>query len=280
MSTVTSKRKRSDSSSDSSNNSSKEDAKVKSDEKYSVKSSDVTRIQFKGSASATIDKTVSGFSIKGGAPVFCTVEGSVLIIEEEGSGSSSSSVNVFNGSNMTFGNVLVMGSGLSVSTSNGYVEIRGNPKGIKLNGQLVDLGKKAEKKTDSKYSEVWQIDNGGALVNSVSVQGACEAELDSEMLARSVAFRVTGSGGITITKDTFEKISVTVAGSGDVDLNQSITNAIDISLSGSGDVKSFKAIKTCDVMLAGSGDVRGEVAKGCAVSKDAMGSGDIKLYRV
>ncbi len=164
----------------------------------------------------------------------------------------------------------------SVCNVNGQSYV-GNNMSI-INGVVYIDGTKPQKEIehDPTLSKSWKI-SAIPCVKKISLTGSAQLHMCSTMLNKSLECSVTGSGNVDIPEMQFISLRANVTGSGEIDFNDSIADEVIVNVTGSGGVCEFIGTKLIEVTLTGSGDIKGSATKECAVEKEKIGSGSIKI---
>lgn len=118
-----------------------------------------------------------------------------------------------------------------------------------------------------------------SLINSVTINGPSDVNIDSEYLHYSLYVKSCGSGNFKIPNNSvFDVLNLELNGSGDI--SGGTTNNLYVYLCGSGDIKNITINNHGTLSLRGSGDICVRKKSGAFIKKSISGNGSIKIRNV
>lgn len=208
------------------------------------------------------------------------VQGSTLVIEGDGSGSSSGGVTIMGGrgrtvisggrgsiavgGNIVMGNVFGRGNVTTVISGSGGGE---NP--VKI---TVKVPQGTPVAANRVLGNVVIGDINGPLTASVQGSDVYAGRVTSAQLS------VQGSGDVRI-KEVNGAVMAQVQGSGDIEIERGTMPSLTATVQGSGDINVGGTATTASLTVMGSGDIRVAHVQQRPM-ESVMGSGDIRVRRV
>lgn len=141
---------------------------------------------------------------------------------------------------------------------------------------------------DDKLASVRVEGSGGVKFKVAQSFASLNAELhgsgDITLSASSVerlVLQVQGSGDVALLNEpSVGTANITLTGSGDIDLNGAAIQIANVSLTGSGHITQFIVLDTATITLTGRGDIKCKALANATIRECKTGSGKIKTTRI
>jgi hypothetical protein len=244
-----------------------------------------------------------GFLLKETGEIVCDEpevkqQGATLLVGSPGSGGSSSCViNSFgNGTMISSGSQTMQLNGIKVVSRQRSIALTGPPStelivnGVRTNfAQIATYVANSAAPANTSQTVVpivakktYRLDRDSCSIGALMIiGGGGECVIASAFYSNNLNVSISGSADVLLPQKTFTCLNVSIAGSGDVVGNaQTRTQTINVSIAGSGDVKGIEVLGSGSVMIAGSGDVALNAHSPARISKQVVGSGNVRISKV
>lgn len=243
-------------------------------------------VQVDTHSSGDIEYTITGPADQVRA-IRANIQGNTLVIEGDGSGSSSGGMTVVRSGGRTViqtgrGRTVVSGGDIVISggsvMSNVFgrgsmtAVVTGSGGGENAVKVTVKVPQGTPVNTNSVLGNVVVGDTNGPLTASVQGENVYAGRVSSAQIT------VRGSGDVRI-KEVNGTVMAQVQGSGDIEIERGSMPSLTATVQGSGDINVGGSATTASLTVMGSGDIRVAHVQQRPM-ESVMGSGDIRVRRV